>query len=216
MLFDCDGVLVDSEPIANRILTEDLNSIGLAMSYREVCDAFVGLTLERCLELIAERLGRPAPADFLDRLQERTFAAFREDLRPVAGVREALERIDRPSCVASSGDPDKIRLSLELTGLLDRFQGRIFSARQVERGKPYPDLFLHAAATLGARPENCAVVEDSGPGIRAGLAAGMTVFAYVPEGHAAPPGTPPQSIFASMDRLPARIAAGKTGSGSET
>jgi phosphoglycolate phosphatase len=178
LILDCDGVLVDSEPIANRVFADELRRIGLPMRHEEVCETFVGLTLARSVEIIEERLGRPVPAGFLDRLQARTFAAFRDGLAPVPGVREALLRIDLPCCVASSGEHEKMRLTLGLTGLLPRFEGRLYSALEVERGKPHPDLFLHAARQMGADPARAAVVEDSLPGVRAGVAAGMTVFGY--------------------------------------
>jgi len=210
LIFDCDGVLVDSEPIANRIFADALAGIGLPLSYAEVCERFMGLTMTRCLEIVEEQMGRPAPAHFLEDLQKRTFDAFREELRPVRGVRRALAGIDAPVCVASSGEPEKIRLSLGLTGLLERFEGRIFSATEVERGKPAPDLFLHAASSLGAEPRRCVVIEDSPAGVRAGVAAGMTVLAYAEEGDGARLAAYGATVFHDMLELP-RILAPPTG-----
>ena len=178
VIFDSDGVLVDSEPIANRILNERLEAIGLPLSLEETTRAFQGRTLPVCLQIIEDVLGRPVPEGFLDDLQRRTFAAFREELAPVPGVKEALDAIPWPVCVASSGDLLKMRTTLTLAGLIVRFEGRMFSALDVPRGKPAPDLFLHAAETLGASPARTAVVEDSPVGIHAARAAGMTPFGY--------------------------------------
>ena len=152
VIFDCDGVLVDSEPVANRVFLRALEEIGLRISFEEVCELFVGLPISRCVEIVERRLGRPVPGDFVRRLQERTFERFRSGLQAVSGVRDALDRLDFPVCVASSGELEKMNLTLGLTGLLPRFEGRMFSATEVARGKPHPDLFLHAAATLGAAP----------------------------------------------------------------
>jgi len=146
VIFDCDGVLVDSEPIANRVFAEALNAIGLEIGYEEVCRRFVGLTMEHCVRDVEAMLGRPVPPGFVDRLQQRTFQAFRDDgLRAVEGVADVVDSLTMPTCVASSGELEKMRFTLGLTGLLGRFDGRLFSAQQVKRGKPFPDLFLHAA-----------------------------------------------------------------------
>lgn len=213
VIFDCDGVLVDSEPLANRVMTESLRSLGLEIDYEEVCRTFLGLSMARCVEIIEERLGRPLPEGFVDRLQARTFEAFRGGLRPVEGVSRALGRIDVPVCVASSGEHEKMRLTLGLTGLLDRFEGRIFSATEVQRGKPHPDLFLHAARSLGARPDRCVVVEDSPPGVLAARAAGMAALGYAGgdggEGLAAAGAR----LFHSMAELPELLTAIAPGGG---
>jgi HAD superfamily hydrolase (TIGR01509 family) len=178
VIFDSDGVLVDSEPIANRILNEQLSAIGLPFTLEETTRAFQGRTLPVCLQIIEDVLGGPAPEGFLDDLQRHTFAAFREELKPVPGVREALDAIPWPACVASSGDLLKMRTTLTLAGLIVRFERRMFSALDVAHGKPAPDLFLHAAATQGADPGRTAVVEDSPVGIQAARAAGMVPFGY--------------------------------------
>ena len=203
VIFDSDGVLVDSEPIANRILNERLEAIGLPLSLEETSRAFQGRTLPVCLQIIEDVLGRPAPEDFLDDLQNRTFAAFREELKPVPGVKEALDAIPWPVCVASSGDLLKLRTTLTLAGLIVRFEGRMFSALDVSRGKPAPDLFLHAAEMLGAAPARTAVVEDSAVGIQAARAAGMTAFGYTartPEAVLRQAGA--SAVFKDMAELP--------------
>lgn len=206
MIFDCDGVLVDSEPIANRVLYEALIALGLDCDAAETERATRGLSMASVLTWAEARLGRPLPDDFVERVQARTFAAFRAGLEPVPGVAAALERIPIPICVASSGEAEKIRLSLGLTGLLPRFEGRVFSATEVARGKPYPDLFLHAARVMGAAPAACAVVEDSLPGVEAGRAATMTVLAYADGRDAAPLAAAGARVFADMAELPDLLA----------
>jgi HAD superfamily hydrolase (TIGR01509 family) len=206
VIFDCDGVLVDSEPLANRVFAESLRAVGLNMDYGEVCRTFVGLSMARCVEIVERRLGRPLPGGFVKRLQERTYEAFRAGLRPVEGVARALERIDLPVCVASSGEHEKMRLTLGLTGLLPRFEGRLFSATEVERGKPHPDLFLHAARSLGARPARCVVVEDSVPGVLAARAARMFVLGYAGGTDGEPLAAAGARVFHAMAELPGLLA----------
>jgi HAD superfamily hydrolase (TIGR01509 family) len=138
----------------------------------------MGRSMASCLAMLEERLGQPPPADFAERYRVGTEAAWRRELRPVPGVVEALDRVDLPSCVASSGGHERIRLTLGLTGLLPRFEGRIFSAAEVARGKPAPDLFLHAAERMGFDPSTTAVVEDTVPGVEAARAAGMRALAF--------------------------------------
>lgn len=202
IIFDCDGVLVDSEPLANRVLIQELHRIGVDMAYAEVCDRFIGLSLERCVRILAEDHGARIPADFIARVQRRTHEAFRGRLQPVAGVREALERIRLPLCVASSGEPEKIRLSLALTGLLGYFGDRLFSAAEVARGKPHPDLFLHAARVMRTRPARCVVVEDSRPGVQAAGAAGMIALGYAGRGNRAELDAAGAAVFDDMRQLP--------------
>jgi HAD superfamily hydrolase (TIGR01509 family) len=210
VIFDCDGVLVDSEPAAHREFVAALAELGLEPRSDDA-DAFVGLSMTRSVEIIEERLGGAVPDDFVARLKERTFRAFRAGLRPVPGVREALDRIPWPYCVASSGEHEKMRLTLGLTGLLPRFEGRMFSATEVKRGKPHPDLFLHAARTLGAAPRDCTVVEDSVPGVRGAVAAGMRVLGYSARTDAGRLTAAGATPFADMARLPTLVAEAATG-----
>ena len=178
VIFDNDGVLVDSEPIAAAVLAELLSESGLPTRPQDAMHDFIGSSMRRVRRVSEERLGRGLPDDFERRYHDELFRRFHSELRPVEGVREAVRRIETPTCVASSGSPARIRLSLTLVGLWDEFQGRAFSAEAVERGKPAPDLFLHAAAALGAAPERCAVIEDSPLGIEAANAAGMDSFGF--------------------------------------
>jgi HAD superfamily hydrolase (TIGR01509 family) len=181
VIFDCDGVLVDTEPIAIDVDLEVLADLGLHLSREEVVERFVGHTDADVTAQVEVLLGRPSPASW-DHLNERRYRdAFAARLQPVDGIVEVLDAIEHrvPYCVASNGDHDKIRFTLGLTGLLPRFDGRIFSVQDVARGKPAPDLFLHAAATMGADPADTLVVEDSPAGIAAAQAAGMQVRGYV-------------------------------------
>jgi HAD superfamily hydrolase (TIGR01509 family) len=179
MVFDCDGVLVDSEPMSNRVLAEALTELGLPYTQEASMRDFMGRKWEDSLADIERKLGGPAPDDFTDSYRARRDAAFRDALEPVPGIRDAIEAIDAERCVASSGLHEKMRLTLGLTGLMDLFEDRIFSSYEVENGKPAPDLFLHAARSMGHEPENCAVVEDATVGVRAAKAAGMTAIGYV-------------------------------------
>ena len=203
VIFDCDGVLVDSEPLSNRLLAERLTAIGLPTTTEGSIRDYMGRSWSSCQALIEERLGRPLPDGFADGYHEELFAALRSELRPVAGVETALDAISSPTCVASSGAHEKIRTSLAATGLLERFEGRIFSATEVEHGKPAPDLFLHAAAAMGFAPADCVVVEDAPAGVAAGRAAGMRVLGYAA---LTPPGALEGArVFSSMDELPALL-----------
>ena len=200
VIFDCDGVLVDSEPLSNRILAERLTAAGLPTTAEESMRDYMGRSWSAVVASAEQRLGRALPASFAERYHEELFAAFARELRAVDGVRAALDAIRLPSCVASSGSHERIRAALTAAGLLERFDGRIFSAADVEHGKPAPDLFLHAAARMGFEPGDCLVGEDSPAGVAAGRAAGMTVLGYVALGPLE--GVP---TFASMAQLPALI-----------
>ncbi len=205
VIFDNDGVLVDSEPHASRVLVELLAEYGLRMSV-EQCDAeFLGSSLPSTRQRMERWLGRAAPADFEDTYHARLFEAFERCLTAVPGVAEALDRIALPTCVASSGTHERIRRALTRTGLIMRFAGRIFSAHDVERGKPAPDLFLHAARVMQVDPSRCAVIEDSPIGVEAANAAGMTAFGFARLTPADRLGHASGGIFASMKQLPALL-----------
>ena len=206
VIFDCDGVLVDSEPLSNRILAERMTAIGLPTTTDEAVRDFMGRSWKSCTEIIEGRLGRPLPDGWADGYHAEVLAAFERELEPVPGLPEALDAIDLPSCVASSSSHTRIRTALVATGLLERFEGRIFSATDVEHGKPAPDLFLHAAEHMGAAPATCVVVEDAPAGAEAGRRAGMTVLGYA--GLTAPALLEAQgaTVFGSMAELPALIS----------
>lgn len=181
VIFDCDGVLVDSEAIANRILHEALVKRGWQLDARQTSDRFTGRRMVDCLEEIENALiEKPTPA-FWREVQLTTFAAFDNELEAVEGIHEVIETLkvqDIPFCVASSGSLEKMRKTLGLTELLSFFEAHMFSAADVGIGKPAPDLFLHAAKSMDRMPHQCLVIEDSLPGVQAGQAAGMQVFGY--------------------------------------
>jgi HAD superfamily hydrolase (TIGR01509 family) len=178
VIFDCDGVLVDSELITNRVFTSMLNELGLPLTMDEVFDRFVGRSMAQCLEVIGTLLGREVPVDFVKQYHLRTTAALNSDLKTVPGIEAVLKTIQVPYCVASNGSHEKMQTTLGITGLLPKLQGRLFSVSEVPRGKPFPDIFLYAAAKSGVVPSACAVVEDTPTGVAAGVAAGMTVYGY--------------------------------------
>ena len=181
VIFDCDGVLVDSERLMNVVFTGMLNELGLSYSFAETTRTFMGRSMTSCMQIVEQELGRPAPADFLRVLDERAGAVFARELRTVHGVEAVLDALDHagtPYAVASSGSHEKMQVTLGITGLLPRLAGRITSATEVAHGKPAPDVFLLAAARLGVSPMQCIVIEDSLLGIQAALAAGMRVIGY--------------------------------------
>jgi HAD superfamily hydrolase (TIGR01509 family) len=207
-IFDCDGVLVDSELITNRIFVRMLYELGVTVSLDDMFEQFVGRSMPQCLELIARMLGREVPPNFVEDYTARTVAALKSELKAVAGIESALDAIDIPYCVASSGTHEKMRVTLGTTGLLARFENRIFSVTEVARSKPFPDVFLHAAGTFGVPASACAVIEDTPTGVAAGVAAGMRVFGYcglTPRRRLLEAGA--HVTFDSMRELPALLRA---------
>ena len=180
VIFDCDGVLVDSEPIAVEIDAIVLKHFGIEMTEAEIIDRFLGRSPSVMTEFIEARLGRPVGESRDESFRHLYTEAYESRLRSVDGITQALDEIQipLPTCVASSSEPDALRFKLELTGLYERFSGNVFSAAAVRHGKPAPDLFLYAAERLGADPVRCAVVEDSQYGVQAARAAGMTAFGF--------------------------------------
>jgi HAD superfamily hydrolase (TIGR01509 family) len=213
VIFDCDGVLVDSEPISNRVLAECLTEIGLPTTPEESMHIYMGRWWPDILAIAAERLGGPVPDEFTDTYRRRQLEALGAGVEPVRGIVAALDRVAAPTCVASNGSEHKMEVTLERAGLLERFRGRVFSAYDVERGKPAPDLFLHAAESLNADPARCAVVEDTVLGVEAGAAAGMEVLAFAGHTYPAPFGADDLRaaggrVFTEMSELPGLLADG--------
>ncbi|MFD5160495.1 HAD family hydrolase [Streptomyces hawaiiensis] len=182
VIFDNDGVLVDSEPISNRLLAAYLTELGHPTSYEESIRDYMGSAMHRIHELVLERTGQRLPESFDDVFHARVFAAFEQELVAVAGASGVLEKLAAdgvPYCVASSGSHERIRVGHRTTGLDQWFdEERIFSSQDVGRGKPAPDLFLYAAERMGVAPERCVVIEDSPLGVRAAVAAGMDVYGF--------------------------------------
>lgn len=202
IIFDCDGVLVDSEPLSVRVLVEALGRRGISMDDAEVYRRFLGRSLATVTKTMREEYGIEADEAFLEEIRLDLYALFRTDLRPINGIAKVLDRMKYLRCVASSSQPERIRLSLSLTGLLDRLEPNIYSATMVTRGKPEPDLFLHAASQMGVAPADCIVIEDSPAGIEAARRAGMSVFAFVGASHASAPGYRQQLEALSADLAP--------------
>ncbi len=178
VIFDCDGVLVDSERLSHVVLQQMLGEMGVTLSFEDTVSRFIGTSMPMCVARIAELLGHAPPTDFLNRFGQRTRAAFEASLTPVAGVEAVISAVKGPFCVASNGNRAKVNFTLNHTGLLHRFEGRIFTADDVVNPKPAPDLFLVAAQTMGADPSKAAVVEDTPTGIRAAKAAGMRAIGF--------------------------------------
>ncbi|MEJ7894837.1 MAG: HAD-IA family hydrolase [Solirubrobacteraceae bacterium] len=199
VIFDCDGVLVDSERLSCAALRDALAELGVALTLGETMAEFLGRSRAHMLARSQELSGAPLPAGWAAGYDARRDAAFARELQAVPGVADAVDAVEaagHATCVASSGDHRKMRLTLGMTGLYARFEGRIFSATEVGVGKPAPDLFEHAAARSGFAPEHCVVVEDSHVGVAAARAAGMRVLGY---------GVEADVTFASMRQLPALI-----------
>ncbi len=186
-IFDCDGVLVDSEVIAIRTEAALLTEIGMAMSEEEIAKNFVGLSYSDMMSALEQRFAGTVPDGFEARVQEEVMACLPSELTPIAGIGTMLARNDGPRCVASSSSPERIALSLRITGLDAAFAPSVvFSSSLVEHGKPAPDLFLYAAHTMGFRPADCIVIEDSPHGVAAARAAGMTAIGFGAGGHMRP------------------------------
>lgn len=205
VIFDCDGVLVDTEPISNGLLAEMLSAEGYPIDRPTAIAQFMGRPTRESLREVERALGRPLSAGFAERHERRVIEAFVADPKPVQGVRAAALALPGRRCVASSSGHDYLRAVLAAAGLADLFE-RLFSSSEVARGKPAPDLFLHAAASLGVPPARCAVIEDSPAGVEAAVAAGMPVLGFAamvaPEMLARCGAVP----FAAMSELPATLA----------
>jgi HAD superfamily hydrolase (TIGR01509 family) len=203
VIFDCDGVLVDSEVIAVRIDQRMLADLGWHLSIDEVVETFLGTSAATFTATVEAHLGRPLPEGFEAGYEPLLHAAFDAELQAVAGIEAALDDITLRTCVASSGSHAKIRRTLGHTGLLPRFDGRIYSSAEVTNGKPAPDLFLHAARRMGADPARCVVIEDSRFGVQAARAAGMHAYGYAggltPARVLADAGA---TVFSAMTELP--------------
>ncbi len=208
IIFDSDGVLVDSEVIANRVMAAHLSRHGYPVTGAECRARFIGRTIPGVIAMVAEE-GVELPDDFEATLREKDVEAFARELQPTPGMRAALERLDgRPRCVASSGSPEKIRRNLETTGLLRYLDPHLFSARDVKNPKPAPDLFLMAAERMGERPEHCIVIEDTPLGIEGAKRAGMHALGYIGASHRVPAdekilrSAGADLVFSEMEQLP--------------
>ena len=196
VIFDNDGVLVDSEILSARVEAEELARLGAPITVEQAMQLFLGMTQADMERTIEREFGIKVPADHAERTTELLKQAYRDHLRPIAGVRELIGRLDVPYCVASNSPPAKLGLGLSLTNLYELLYPNIFCSKLVGRGKPWPDLFLYAAGALGVQPRDTVVIEDSVAGVTAAKAAGMTAIGFIGGLHHGPP---------SADRL---VAAG--------
>jgi HAD superfamily hydrolase (TIGR01509 family) len=212
VIFDCDGVLVDSERISNDVLARMLSAEGLTKTLAEARRDYQGLLLGDVVSAAEAELGRSLPVGWLELYERTRGEAFRQGLKAVPGAAEAVARVSAAGvdvCVASQGKLEKTRLSLQLTGLRDLFADcALFSAHSVARGKPHPDLFLHAASTMGVDPSRCVVVEDTPSGITAAVAAGMRAFGYAADSDEDALRQAGAEILHSMEELPGRLGLG--------
>ncbi len=213
VIFDCDGVLVDSEMLSASVLTAMLAEEGFAISPEIFRSDFLGRSFTSASARAKERFGRPLPDGFEPLYRKRLKERMRESLQPMPGAAAALDALGGsgiPFCLATSSNPERLAVSLEVTGLTRFFAGRGFTASEVKAGKPAPDLFLHAAARMGVEPAHCLVIEDSEMGVRAGLAAGMTVWhfrggAHIKAGYELPGGVEPHGTIEDMASLTAAV-----------
>ncbi len=181
IIFDSDGVLVDSETLSAKVFQEMALELGFDLDFETAVDRFAGTSMKENMQFIGENIEESLPVDFEIEFRQRTYEAFKTDLKAVEGIRDLIDKLTIPFCVASSGPVEKIRLNLGLVSLLDRFENRIYSSYDIGSWKPEPGIFLHAAKEMGKAPEECVVIEDSSPGIRAAVAGGFKVYALAGE-----------------------------------
>ncbi|MEM7021159.1 MAG: HAD family hydrolase [Pseudomonadota bacterium] len=208
LVFDCDGVLIDSEVVGARVEAAALGRLGVSITEDEILERFLGMTAASMYRTLEGELGHPLPEGFASTVQTEVDAAFQRDLSAIPDIHETLDRIDLKRCVASSSTLARLRHSLDITALYGSFAPNIFSAEQVKQGKPAPDLFLYAAEQMDCAPSSCLVIEDSTNGVRGAVAAGMRVWGFVGGGHcfdghgARLRDVGAERVFAHMSELP--------------
>ncbi|OAF06038.1 hypothetical protein AYJ54_20320 [Bradyrhizobium centrolobii] len=184
IIFDFDGVIADSEVLSNTVLAEIVTELGVPTTVEDAYRDYMGKRFHEVIAAIETTVGRTLPPSFGEHYQDRTLTRFRHELAPIEGVRDFITKfVDLSRCIASSSSPDRLAVCLEVLDMASLFEGRVFSASNVARGKPHPDIFLHAAAELGVPPRDCIVIEDSASGVIAGRAAGATVIGLLAAGH---------------------------------
>ena len=214
VIFDCDGVLVDSEPLTTRAMQRSLARYGLRLGLDEIQARFHGVSNDQVRDTVLAHWGVQLPDDIADLIEEVESVAVEDGLPAIPGVADAVHSVVSAGievCVGSNGSPRAIEQRLKLTGLYDRFEGRLFSAAMVAYGKPHPDVFLHAAETMGFAPSACVVIEDSDAGVQAALSAGMRVLAYVASPASDIAGSRDVERFADMASLPALLGIDEPG-----
>ncbi|WP_027554556.1 HAD family phosphatase [Bradyrhizobium sp. Cp5.3] len=184
IIFDFDGVIADSEVLSNTVLAEIVTELGVPTTVEDAYRDYMGKRFHEVIAAIETAVGRTLPPAFGEHYQDRTLTRFRLELSPIAGVRDFISKFAELSrCIASSSSPDRLAVCLDVLDMVSLFEGRVFSASNVARGKPHPDIFLHAAAEIGVSPRDCIVIEDSASGVIAGRAAGATVIGLLAAGH---------------------------------
>ncbi len=207
IIFDCDGVLVDSETITCKVIVEMAKSVGLDIDLDFAIKQFSGEALHRIFAYIEERIDAPLPDDFEPVYRKKTYAAFKSEIQPIKGVHALLDRINVPFCVASSGPVKKIKLNLTTTKLIDKFNENIISSFEIGSWKPEPGIFLHAAKKMGFKPNECVVIDDSIYGVTAAKAGGFDVFAYVNDSNENPFENTDVKVFHDMNKLDGLLEA---------
>lgn len=205
IIFDCDGVLIDSESIAIGVLVDMANDLGANMNFEESLIGLKGKSLNSCMQLIEDKIGKPLPMNFEPDYRINTFEAFRKNIQPIKGITDVLNKLQIPFCVASSGPENKIRLNLDVTDLLPHFEGNIFSCYAIQKWKPEPEVYLWAAETMGFKPHECLVIEDSVSGVKGALAGGFDVFGYTEHDYKNELNPIATKTFSSMDKLLAML-----------
>lgn len=201
IIFDCDGVLVDSETISNMVFVNMANALGTHINLEYAQKYFKGSFLKDCMDHISKLIDTDIPETFEADYRKQSFEAFKTNIKPIKGIKDVVENLTIPFCVASSGPENKIRLNLELTGLLPYFENKIFSCYTINKWKPEPDIFLWAAKTMGFKPNECLVIEDSVSGVRAAKAGGFDVFGYTEHDYNNELQPETTKTFDSMDKL---------------
>jgi HAD superfamily hydrolase (TIGR01509 family) len=201
IIFDNDGVLIDSEIISNKVMVEMAKSVGVTIDMDYAMKHFSGVSLQNTMDYIERKAGKKLPDDFEQEFRKRTFERFKTDLKPVKGVAELLGKISVPCCVASSGPREKLELSLKVTNLIHKFEHRVFSCYDIGAWKPNPDIFLYAAKEMGFKPGECAVVEDSLAGVKAAKAGGFDVYGFANERNKREFEELGATVFFSMEEL---------------
>ena len=201
IIFDCDGVLVDSESITARIFQQMASELGLEIDFETAIEQFAGYSMQENMDFLEKSIKGDLPVYFEKEFRKRTYKVFLQDLKPVEGIHEFIEKVRVPFCVASSGPSEKIRLNLTITNLIDRFNGNIFSSYDIGSWKPDPEIFLFAAKEMGFTPDECIVIEDSISGIKAAKAGGFRVYALANEKKNSKFKELGATVFSSMEEL---------------
>ena len=210
IIFDCDGVLVDSERITAKVLVSMASKLGLQIDIEFVLRDFLGMSFNDIMQYIDEHIEGDLPANFEIEYRKKTFEAFNNELEPIDGIHALLNRLTIPFCVASSGPLEKIRNNLTKTGLIDKFQDRMFSCYDINSWKPNPDIFRHAAEEMGFSPQECLVIEDSLIGVQAARAGGFNVFMYSKKARSLEMGSQKVTIFDDMKNLERLLSSSRS------